>query len=74
MGTYLRISLIIVSLVLTGLVMLQSRGGGLGSMFGGDGSVYQTRRGVEKTIYNMTILFSTIFLLISLATVIIDSP
>ncbi len=74
MGTYLRISLIIVSLVLTGLVMLQSRGGGLGSMFGGDGSVYQTRRGVEKSIYNMTILFSTIFLLIPLATVIIDSP
>ncbi len=74
MGTYLRISLIIISLVLTGLVMLQSRGGGLGSMFGGDGSVYQTRRGVEKSIYNMTILFSTIFLLISLATVIIDSP
>ena len=74
MGTYLRISLIVISLVLTALVMLQSRGGGLGSMFGGDGSVYQTRRGVEKTVFNMTILFSTVFLLISLATVIIDSP
>jgi preprotein translocase subunit SecG len=73
-GTYLRIALIVISLVLTALVMLQSRGGGLGSMFGGDGSVYQTRRGVEKTVFNMTILFSTVFLLISLATVIIDSP
>ena len=74
MGVYLRISLIIISLVLTALVMLQSRGGGLGSMFGGGGSVYQTRRGVEKSIFNMTILFSVVFLLISLATVIIDSP
>lgn len=69
MGTYLRIALIVISVVLTALVMLQSRGGGLGSMFGGDGSVYQTRRGVEKTIYNMTIVFSTVFLAISLFTV-----
>jgi preprotein translocase subunit SecG len=69
MGTYLRIALIVISIVMIALVMLQSRGGGLGSMFGGDGSVYQTRRGVEKTIYNMTIVFSAVFLAISLFTV-----
>ncbi len=71
METYLRISLIIVSLILITLVMLQSKGGGLGSMFGSDGSVYQTRRGMEKTIYTMTIVFSAVFLLISLATVMV---
>ncbi|MCB0215255.1 MAG: preprotein translocase subunit SecG [Caldilineae bacterium] len=71
MATYLRIALIIVSVVLTALVMLQSKGGGLGSMFGSDGSVYQTRRGMEKTMYNMTIVFSIVFLLISLLTVMV---
>lgn len=62
MGIYLRIALMIVSVVLTALVMLQAKGGGLGSMFGSDGGIYQTRRGVEKTVYNMTVLFAVIFL------------
>ena len=55
MGTYLRIALMIVSLVLTGLVILQAKGGSLGGMFGGDGSIYQTRRGVEKSVFSMTV-------------------
>lgn len=62
MGTYLRIALMIVSVVLTALVMLQAKGGGLGSMFGGDGGIYQTRRGVEKTVFNMTVVFAVLFI------------
>jgi preprotein translocase subunit SecG len=67
---YLSVALIIISIVLIGLVLLQARGGGLGSMFGGDGGVYKTRRGVEKTVYTTTIVFSVAFLVISLLTVI----
>jgi len=69
MGTYLRIALIIVSVTLTGLVLLQAKGGTLGGMFGGDGSIYQTRRGVEKSVFNMTVAFSVIFLTLAILTV-----
>ncbi len=73
MDVYLRIVLMVVSVVLIGLVMLQARGSGLAGMFGGDGGVYKTRRGVEKTVYNATIVFSAIFLTISLVIVLIDT-
>jgi preprotein translocase subunit SecG len=69
---YLSMTLIVVSIVLIGLVMLQARGSGLGTMFGGDGGVYKTRRGLEKTVFNMTIVFSAIFLVVSLITVLVQ--
>jgi preprotein translocase subunit SecG len=72
LSSYLSITLIVVSFVLIGLVMLQARGSGLGAIFGGDGGVYKTRRGMEKTLFNMTILFSTIFLTVSLVTVLVQ--
>jgi preprotein translocase subunit SecG len=61
----------LVSVVLIALVMLQARGSGFGSMFGSDTSVYKTRRGMEKTVYNMTVLFSGLFLVLSLLTVLV---
>ncbi len=69
MGTYLRIALMLVSVVLTVLVILQAKGGSLGGMFGGDGSIYQTRRGVEKSVFNMTVVFAVVFLALALVTV-----
>ena len=75
MEVYLSIALIIISIVLIGLVLLQARGGGgLGSVFGGDGGVYKTRRGMEKTVYNATIVFSIAFLVVSLLTVLVSTP
>jgi preprotein translocase subunit SecG len=68
-GTYLRIALMLVSVVLTVLVILQAKGGSLGGMFGGDGSIYQTRRGVEKSVFNMTVVFAVVFLALALVTV-----
>lgn len=59
---YLSVALIVLSLVLIALVMMQVRGGGFGDMFGGS-DLYRTRRGVEKTVFNATIVFSTLFLL-----------
>jgi preprotein translocase subunit SecG len=69
---YLSWALIVISIVLIGLVLLQARGGGLGSMFGGDGGVYKTRRGMEKTVYNTTIVFAALFLIVSMLTVLFD--
>jgi preprotein translocase subunit SecG len=71
MQQYFQISLIVISIVLVVLVLLQAKGSGLGSIFGSDGGVYKTRRGMEKTLFNMTIVFSTLFLVISLLTVLV---
>jgi len=60
---------IILSITIITLVLLQVKGGGLGSIFGGDGGVYRTRRGVEKSIYQMTIILAIIFFMISLVSV-----
>ena len=48
-------------------ILLQARGAGLGSAFGGSsaGSVFKTRRGVERLIFNTTIVFVVLFCLIS---------
>jgi preprotein translocase subunit SecG len=49
-------------------ILLQARGAGLGSVFGGSsaGTVFKTRRGVEKLIFNLTIVFVILFVAISL--------
>lgn len=49
-----------------GLVLLQAKGSGLGSAFGGEIAFYQTRRGVEKLLFYLTIIVSTLFLISSL--------
>jgi len=58
------------AIVLMVLILLQNRGTGLSGIFGGSGSVYQTKRGLEKNIFIATIVTSIIFFLISLASVI----
>ncbi len=60
---------IIISVTIIGLVLLQTKGAGLGGIFGGDGGVYRTKRGVEKTLYQATIGLAVIFFVISLVSV-----
>jgi preprotein translocase subunit SecG len=66
-GSSLFIIQIILSAALIALVLLQTKGG-IGSLFGGEGSVFHRRRGVEKTLFNVTIGLSAIFFLSALAT------
>ena len=68
MQTVLYIVQIIVSIILTTLIILQARGG-LGGIFGGGGSVYRTRRGMEKTMFRFTIILAVAFLIISMLSV-----
>ena len=42
-------------------ILLQQRGVGLGSAFGGEGAIYRTKRGIEKGIFIATIVFAIIF-------------
>ena len=54
-------------------ILLQARGAGLGSAFGGSsaGSVFKTRRGVEKLIFNITIVFVVLFAVVSVFSMVI---
>ena len=65
MQVYLNIAQIIISVTLIALILLQARGGGLGSIFGSDSSVYRTRRGMERTVFLFTIAFAVLFIVIS---------
>lgn len=67
MRDILLIVTIILSIIITGLILLQGRGAGLGSAWGGGGEFYQTRRGVEKITMRLTVIFIVIFLVVSLA-------
>ena len=64
----LRIIEIILCVTVIIFILLQVRGAGLGSAFGGSsaGSVFKTRRGVERLIFNLTIVFVVLFALVSL--------
>jgi preprotein translocase subunit SecG len=70
--TAINIAQIVVAVVLILLVLAQNRSGGLGSAFGGDsGSIYHTRRGIEKTLFNFTIVTLVAFLVLSIAATIV---
>lgn len=56
---------IIVSALLIAAILIQQRGGGLSGVFGGEGSVYATRRGIEKNIFIATIILAALFITIS---------
>jgi preprotein translocase subunit SecG len=66
---YFNIVQIILSVAVVVLVILQSKGGSLSRMFGGEGGVYKTRRGFEKTLFNITIATMVAFFVFSLLSV-----
>lgn len=57
---------IILSALIVVLILLQGKGAGLGSAWGGGGEMYQTRRGVEKFTFRLTITLIFMFFLLSL--------
>ena len=75
MTTYLDLALVVISIALIVMVLLQSRGAGLGGLGGGDfgGSGYHVRRGVEKLVFNITIGLSILFFVLALLNVVITT-
>ncbi len=63
----LRFAELILAVSLITLILMQSRGTSLGSVFGQEGSVFHTRRGAERVLFNVTIGVALAFLIISLA-------
>lgn len=66
----LQIAQLVMSVILIFILLLQLRGGGLGSIFGADQAEYRSRRGVEKSLFQATIVIAVIFLGISVASMI----
>lgn len=66
MNTYLSIAQIVIAVTLVLAVLLQVKGGGMGGIFGQADSVYRTKRGIEKTLFQLTIVLSVLFIIISI--------
>jgi len=70
---YLDIALIITSIALILSVILQSKGTGMGGLTGADtGSVFTARRGIEKTLFYITIGLSVLFFILIIVLVIVS--
>ncbi len=69
MQLYLNIAQIILSIALVLAILLQIRGGGLGGIFGQPSTVYRTRRGVERTLFQLTIVLIVLFLVVSIISI-----
>ena len=66
---YVQVVQILLSLALIAVVLLQSRGSGFSATFSADTSIYRTRRGVERLLFQFTIGLAIVFVLISLISV-----
>jgi preprotein translocase subunit SecG len=67
----IEIAQLVLGVLLSVSILLQSRGAGLGSSMGGGGELYSTRRGVEKILFRLTVLFAVLFIGISLSPLLI---
>jgi len=69
MKLYLNIAQIILSVALVAAILLQARGAGLSATFGGEPTAYRSRRGIEKTLFRLTIALVVVYVIVSLASV-----
>ena len=73
MNTFFNIALIITSIATIVLVVLQNRGVGMGSIAGGSdpSTIFTQRRGVEKVIFNLTIVFSSLVVVLVILSILL---
>lgn len=75
MGLYVNIVQIILSIALITAIVLQSKGAGLGGLTGGSegGGVFRARRGVEKLLFNITVVLSIAFFITAVVNVVVTN-
>ncbi len=59
--TLLAVAMVVISILLSGIILLQQREGGLGSAFGAEGNVFRTKRGLEKGLHYVTVALAVLF-------------
>lgn len=72
-GSILQTATLITAVLCVLLILLQQRGASLGAGFGASGELYTTRRGLDKSLFNATIIFALIFVLSILGLLLIPS-
>lgn len=72
MQLFLNITQTVLSVALILIIMLQVRGGGLGGIFGQPDTVYRTRRGLEKSLFQLTIVLVVLLVVVALITLRVD--
>ncbi len=66
MNPILAVGQLLLSIALMAAILLQARGTGLSGTFGGDSAVYRSRRGVERRLWQFTIVLLVLFILFAL--------
>ena len=66
MNAWLAIGQILLSVALVAAILLQARGTGLSGTFGGDSAVYRSRRGVERRLWQFTLLLLVLWVFFAL--------
>lgn len=72
MQGYLNVAQIIISIALIALILMQSRGSGFTGASQDQTTVFRTRRGIEKTLFNFTLMMAGIFVVVSIAIVLLS--
>ena len=66
MQTFFNVTQIVLSVALVMVILIQVRGGGLGGIFGQADTVFRTRRGLERRLFQLTIVLMVLFIVISI--------
>lgn len=69
----LQIGMVVLAALLAAAILLQARGTGLGAVFGGEGNIYRTKRGLEKILFRFTIVAAVLFCAAALATFLLSA-
>lgn len=67
----LMITQAVLSCLLIAAILLQQKGSGLGAAFGGSSNIYSTKRGIDKTLFQATIVIGILFLLVAIASLVL---
>ena len=66
MEVFVKVAQIVLAVALVLVIMLQVRGGGLGGIFGQADTVFRTRRGLEKTLFQLTVVLVVVFVVLAI--------
>ncbi|MBN2186800.1 MAG: preprotein translocase subunit SecG [Dehalococcoidia bacterium] len=73
MHTSFIVAQLLVAIALVVTILFQLHGGGLGGIFGQSDSVYRTRRGIERTLFKLTIVLSAVFVIFAVLIVMLTT-
>jgi preprotein translocase subunit SecG len=62
----LQVAQIVIAVAVAASILLQARGTGLSSTFGGESTAYRSRRGLERTLFRLTVVLIAVYVVISL--------